>query len=144
MGASVAREAFLCANTSRVASELAAHRSGLRDGHLPGPPPLLALVQRATSMFDAFYEREAAAIRQQVASLEGQLYHEAPVSAQLDASRRSRTSARSRAVYAQTEFAPDMAEWHSTPHLQPSLRVRGKAIDLTRARVSEVCEWVGR
>ena len=94
-------------------------------------------------MFDAFYEQEADRIRTEIGNIEEQLYHEKPVDPQHDSTRRERSTLRSRAVYAQTEFAPDMAEWHSVPYLQPSLRVRGKTIDLDSARVrTACCSWV--
>jgi hypothetical protein len=108
-------------------------------------------------MFDAFYEKEAQRIRDAIADLEAELYHERPVSARhnprlkkrLEEEAQARLAAegggggrrgyrvpRSRAVFAQTEFAPDMAEWHATPSVEPAIRVRGTAMDLQAARVS--------
>ena len=90
----------------------------------------------AGSMFDAYYEAESRRIREAAAEIEAELFHEKPVSAKHDPrQRRGGRPGRSRAVFAQTEFSPDMAEWHLPPWLEPSMRVRGTAIDLEAARV---------
>jgi hypothetical protein len=119
---------------------------------------LSARVHMAGSMFDAFYEKEAQRIRDAFADVEAELYHERPVSARHDPRLKKRLeeeaqarraseggsgnarafrAPRSRAVFAQTEFAPDMAEWHVTPSVEPAIRVRGTAVDLRAARVRE-------
>jgi len=91
------------------------------------------------NMLDAYYEEESKKVTEASADIESQLYHEKPVSDAHDPVRRNaggrRGRRRGRAVFAQTEFRPDMAEWHATPHLAPCLRVKGTALDIEAARV---------
>ena len=97
------------------------------------------------SMFDAFYAKEEQRLRDAQDAIEQHLNHEVkaqPETTNTDTQesedvtgRRRPGRTRNRAVFSQTEFPVDLAEYHAVHAMQPILRVRGRALDLEKARV---------